>query len=136
MNRYFTMGDAAPAAPATPQYTEEPFKLVINQSLAQNAAFADQRAAIDGDGDFIVTDVFGSSTGAYSIKWRNNGMRDMSSAEVNNVNAIGTAQFPVPFGGVKYQSLGQISYSITNLYAGTNAIQIVLSGIRLRPASR
>ncbi len=114
------------------QTTPETFTLVLDQVLAQNAAFSDVRANIDGDGDFTVYSVYGSSTGAFSIKFRDAKMRDMSSAEKTNVNAVGTAQFPVPYGEVRYPSQGQISFSITNLYAGQNTIQICLEGIRHR----
>jgi hypothetical protein len=130
--RTYSLGDAAPAAAPPAAVQEETYRLVINQTLNEGDAFGDNRAAIDGDGDFVVTDVYGSSTGPYSIKWRNPGMKDLSSAEINNANAIGTAQFPVPYGGIQYRALGQISYSITNLYAGINTIQLVLSGVRLR----
>ena len=125
-------------APVTAAHaiTEEDYKLVVNLSLAENAAFPDLRAPVDADGDFIVTDVYGTSTGAYSIAFRNAGGRALSSAEISNANAIGTAQFPVPFGGVQYPAGGQIAYSITNAYAGTNAIQLVLRGIKLRKVGR
>jgi hypothetical protein len=133
MSRTYTLGDAPPAAPAAPAAApiERAYKLVVNQTLAQNAAFADLRAAIDSDGDFIITDVYGSSTGPFSIKFRDAGMKDLSSAEINSANAIGTAQFPVEYGAVRYRALGQLSYSITNLYAGSNVIQLVLSGFRV-----
>ena len=130
----FSMGEAA--VTPQPEFTEESFKLVINQTLAQNDSFPDLRQAVDSDGDFVVTDVYGSSTGAYSILFRNAGLRAMSSAEITNANAVGTAQFPVPFGGARYPAGGQISYSITNKYAGSNVVQIILSGIRLRKPGR
>lgn len=110
----------------------ETFKLVINQALANGAAFSDLRANIDGDGDFVALNIWGTSDGAYSIKFRNSQFKDMASAEASNANSIGTAQFPVPFGGIRYPKLGQISFSITNLYAGTNNVQIVIEGYRMR----
>lgn len=132
---YRTMGEA-PVTPPQPEYTEEPFKLVINQTLALNDSFNDLRQAVDPDGDLVITDVYGSSDGPYSILFRNAGLRAMSSAQVKNLNAVGTAQFPVPFGAVKYPAGGQISYAITNLHTGSNAVQLVLSGIRLRKPGR
>jgi hypothetical protein len=134
MSRTYTLGDTAASQPAAPAAApiERAYKLVINQTLAQSATFSDLRAQIDSDGDFIVTDVYGSSTGSFSIKFRDAGMKDLSSAEINSANAIGTAQFPVEYGAVRYRALGQLSYSITNLYAGQNVIQLVLSGFRVQ----
>lgn len=131
MNRLFhNLGDAS--QPATPQYTEEPFKVVINQTLNSGDSFGDLRQAIDKDGDFVATDVYGTSTGSYTIQWFNAGHRAMSSAQIQNTNAIGTAQFPVPFGGVQYPAGGQIAYAITNTSGAGNTIQIVISGIKQR----
>jgi hypothetical protein len=115
---------------------EEAYKLVINQTLQSGESFSDLRQSIDGDGDFVAVSVYGSSTGAYSVKFRDAGMKDLSSAEISNVNSIGTAQFPVPFGGIQYPSLGQISFAMTNLLAGANTIQIVIEGLRLRKSGR
>lgn len=122
------------AAAAAQAQIDEQYKLVINQTLTQGQSFPDLRATIDGDGDFVVLDVYGSSDGPFSIKFRNSGLKDMYSAEINSVNAIGTAQFPVPFGGVRYPANGQVSFSITNLHTDTNKVQIVLSGTKIRRA--
>lgn len=112
--------------------TREIYRLVINQTLSSGQSLSDNRIGLDGDGDFLALSVYGSSDGAYSIKFRNAAIKDLSSAEIQNANAVGTAQFPVPFGGVLYPALGQLSYSITNLLGGTNNIQIVIEGERIR----
>jgi hypothetical protein len=117
--------------PVTPQTetTDEAYKLVFNQILQNGDHFPDLRIPIPAEGDVLVTDIFGSSTGAFSIQFFDQAGRPMSSAEMNSVNAMGTAQLPVPFGGITYPRSGQIRVSITNLLAGVNTIQIVLSGM-------
>ena len=80
--------------------------------------------------------VYGVSTGPYTIQFRNAANRALSSAQISNANAVGTAQFPVPFGGVKYPAGGQISIAITNTYAGVNTIELILSGIKQRKVGR
>ncbi len=116
--------------------TEEPYKLVWNQTLQNGDSFNDLRQTIDWDGDFIVTDVYGTSTGAYSIQFFNGANRAMSSAQMSNANAVGTAQFPLPYGGVRYPAGGQIRIAITNQLAGVNTVQLVFSGIKLRKFGR
>jgi hypothetical protein len=117
--------------PVTPaqQTTDEAYKLVFNQVLQNGDSFTDLRIPIPTDGDITITDVYGTSTGAYAVQFFDAAMRPMSSAPYNNTNAIGTAQLPVPFGGLTYPRSGQLRISLTNQLAGANTIQIVLSGI-------
>ena len=117
-----------PVTPATVT-TDETYKLVFNQTLQNGDSFTDLRIPIPTDGDFTVTDLSGSSTGAYQIQFFDAAMRPLSSAPINNVNAIGTAQLPVPFGAITYPRSGQIRVSITNLLAGVNTVQVILSGM-------
>ena len=129
------MGEAAVAQqPVTAEFTEESYKQVIKLTLAQNDSFPDLRYPIDSDGDFTVTDVYGTSDGPYTIQFRNAANRALSSAQMSNANAIGTAQMPVPFGSVSYPASGQISVAITNKFAGDNNIEIILDGIKRRRA--
>lgn len=131
----FGLGEAAADQP-TPatgaQFIDEAHKIVQSITLAQNDNFPDMRANVDADGDFIVTDVYGTSTGPYAIQFRNAAGRNLSTAAMSNANAIGTAQFPVPFGGVPYPAAGQISFAIQNKHAGANTIELVLSGVKRR----
>lgn len=125
--RSYGMGEAPVIA--APETTDEAFKLVFNIVLQVGDAFPDLRVPIPTEGDVMVTDVYGSSTGAYNIQFFDAAQRPLSSAPIANVNAIGTAQLPVPFGGITYPRSGQVRVSITNTLAGVNTVQLVLGGI-------
>jgi hypothetical protein len=130
------LGEAqvTPAAPPA-EFTEETYKQVVKLTLQVNDHFEDLRFPVDADGDFTITDVYGTSDGPYSVLFRSPSNRAMSSAEISNVNAIGTAQMPVPFGSVTYPAGGQISLAVTNKHNAANAIEIVLDGIKRRRAA-
>jgi len=129
MRNFSGFGEAPVTAAATADTTDEQFKLVFNVVLQEDDAFPDLRIPIPTEGDVLVTDVYGTSTGAYSIQFFDSNERPMSSAQINNVNAIGTAQLPVPYGGITYPRSGQVRVAVTNLLAGVNTLQLILSGM-------
>jgi hypothetical protein len=123
-----------PVEPAT-LTTDETYKLVFNQVLQNGDIFTDLKIPIPTDGDITITDVYGTSTGAYAVQFFDTAGRPLSSAPLNNTNAVGTAQLPVPFGSLTYPRSGQMRISLTNQLAGVNTVQVILSGIiHRRPA--
>jgi hypothetical protein len=117
--------------PPVPSFYEETFQYVFQISLTSNQVVKEQRQTIDRDADFIWTAIWGTQTGAYSIQFRDAQGRIMSSGEVRNVNAVGTAQFPVPL--MKPRIIpggGFITMNLTELSGAGNTIELVFGGFK------
>lgn len=133
MNRsavYPGMGQADQAPPA-PSFYEEVFQYVFQVTLTASQAVKEQRQTIDRDADFIWTAVWGTQTGNYSVQFRDANGRIMSSGELRNANAIGTAQFPVPM--MKPRLIpggGFITMNLTELSVASNTIELVFGGYK------
>lgn len=124
------MGNADQAAPA-PRFFEEVFQYVFQTTLTGNQIVKEQRQTIDRDADFIWTSIWGTQTGNYSIQFRDANGRIMSSGELRNANAVGTAQFPVPL--MKPRVIpggGFITMNITELTGSSNTIELVFGGYK------
>jgi len=118
-------------APQAARFYEESFQYVFQISLTANQAVKEQRQTIDRDADFIWTALWGTQTGNYSVQFRDAKGGIMSSAELRNANAIGTAQFPVPL--MKPRLIpggGFITMNLTELTGSGNVIELVFAGFK------
>ncbi len=104
---------------------------MFDRTLLANQALTDLSLTIDGDSDFVLMAVKGSSTGAYNIRVRLPNARYMQSAQVQNANFVGTAQFPVPIvPAVVIGAAGRLGIDITDTSGVQNIIQLVFVGVR------
>jgi hypothetical protein len=126
------LGNVAPQAmPVEPRYYDEPSVYVFQRTLAANQSLTDLSQLFDGDSLFLWMGVYGSQTGAYSIRFRSPNGRYLSSALLRNVNAIGTAQFPVPiFPALPVPISGKIGIDITDLSGAANSVEICFAGVK------
>lgn len=114
-------------------FYEEPGEYVMDVSLTSGQEKTRQITQIDNDSDFIWLATVGSSTGVYKLKLQISGRsgRYMSSSYVNNVNYVGSANFPVPLLHEVYFSAGSsISGDFLDTSGGANTIQLLFKGIK------
>jgi len=111
-----------------PEAGLEPFDLVLTALQAKT----DLSQYFGRDHDFLVTGLAGTQTGSYKLQLILPDFRQLSTAQVNNSNLIGTAQFPVPiWPAIRVPAGGKIGINITDLSNAGNTIQIVFLGVRL-----
>jgi hypothetical protein len=91
-----------------------------------------QVKAVEKIGDFLLTAIYGSSTGLYelSIKHPNNG-RPFCTSYIRSDNFVGSAKFPLPIKPTVFPGGSTISVDFHDLSAAGNTIQLVLKGINL-----
>jgi hypothetical protein len=121
----------APAAAPAPAVHEEDGVYTLQRTLAQNDSFDDVRIDIDRDSDFELTHLAGSWAQDLTINIFSPGMRPIASSQVKIGNCFGTRQFPVPLlRSMVFRRGSQLRIAITNLYAGSNAIELLFCGIK------
>lgn len=129
------VGDVEPtqqmAPSAAPAPVEEEAWQTLDLSLLANASARDQGVNIDKDGDFLVTHLWGTSTGSYNLQVRLYSGRPLSSAPVSNTNMVGTVAFKTPIKPMLYPAGSRISIDFIDTSGADNDIQIVFGGIRL-----
>jgi hypothetical protein len=113
---------------------EESYDLVFSRSLTANQALIDQALYTDGDSEFLITSVVGTSTGAYSIRLKGPTGRYLQSAAVRNTNFVGSAIFPSAIlPALLLPANGRITLDVTDLSAAPNTIEILFRGIKRFP---
>jgi len=132
MNAMTFPGMGQPAeAPRQAGVYEEEFNYVLQVVLTGSQVVQNLQQQIDRDADFIWNSLWGTQTGIYSIQFRDANGRLMSSAQMRNANAVGTAQFPVPL--MKPRTIpggGFITMNITELSTAGNTIELVFGGYK------
>lgn len=129
MFQNFGLGDT-PTQPAV-QVIERPFDYAYQVTLSALQNLPDQSLAIQGDADFIIRAICGTSTGSYTIRLRDAFNRYMSSAQIKNTNLIGSRQWPTPlFPELGIPKSGKIGIDITDTSGGSNTIEIVFIGVK------
>jgi hypothetical protein len=126
-------GDTTQAAPAVQlgQYSEEAGIYAYQVTLTANQPLTNQSLIVDGNSDFIMLAIHGTSTGSYVIRVRNNNDRFICSAFLQNANFVGTAQFPVPLSKpFIVRATGRIAIDITDTSGASNTVELCFSGIR------
>ena len=111
--------------------SEEPGCYVFKRSLAGNDKAPNLRQPIDGDSDFVLTAIYGRSTGTFTLNITDRAGKPIYSAEADSRNVMGTAQFPVPIRpALWFPAGGQIGISVTETSGVANDLEIVFQGIK------
>lgn len=119
------------AQPAAGQPYEEPGDYVFRRTLQPNESIPDLSQFVDKDSDFVLVAIAGTSTGPFSVQFRNAGNRAISSSEELAQNCIGTGQFPVPLlKPLVYPAGGRIGIAMSDLSGALNVVEIVFRGIK------
>lgn len=128
------LGEAAvsPAAAAAPQFYEEPGALVLNVTLTANQEARGQGVFVDGDADFRIESITGSSTGAYQLKFKTPREKYFPDDYARASNLVGSAAFPFPMPApIIYPAGSKINVDLKDLSGAANTVQIVLLGFRI-----
>ena len=134
MRRYSDsrLGAVAITPPAQVEYFEEFTMLPFDVVLTAAQEKTNQGRLTEGDGDFVLTGLAGTQTGAYQIRIKTPSGRYFPIAYTNNQNIIGTAQFPVPVEpGITFKAGELISLDIKDTSGAGNTVQIVFIGKKL-----
>jgi len=126
-------GDTTQAQPVaqTGQYSEEAGIYPYQITLTAHQSLVDQSVIIDGNSDFVLFAIYGTSTGGYTVRVRNGNSRFICSAMLQSVNFVGTAQFPVPLSKpFIIPATGRIGIDITDTSNAANNIELCFAGIR------
>lgn len=117
------------AAEAGP--SEEVGYYVYQTTLTALQKSPDLSQFIDGDSDFMLVSIHGSSTSTFKINIRNSGSKPLYSSAAMAVNVVGTAQLPVRVRpGLYYPAAGKIGIYLEDTSNASNAIELVFTGIR------
>lgn len=128
-NMHYGLGEAP--AQSAPQVLERAFDYAYQVTLTANQNLPDQSLAIQGDADFIVRAICGTSTGTYTIRLRDAQNRYMSSAQIKNANLVGSRQWPTPmFPELVIPKSGKIGIDITDTSGSGNTIELVFIGVK------
>ena len=124
--------EAAQAIAAEKNYHIEPASYAYQVTLAGDQDLPDQSQLFEGDSWFYWTQIYGTCTGTYRIQFQLPSGRWMSSAKINNVNQIGTAQFPVFLDpAVKVRPSGRIGINIQDTSSASNEIEMIFGGYKV-----
>jgi hypothetical protein len=130
--RRLGLGDATAQQPAA-QYLESSM-LVLDVSLTALQNKANNSLLIDPTGDFELYGLAGSSTGTYQIRVKLPSGRYMPDSYGQNLNLVGSAQFPVPLTVPAYfLANSRIYVDLIDTSNANNAIELVFIGIRHLP---
>lgn len=114
------------------EYFSEPGMAVFDLVMLASTPYPDLSQFFGQDHDFLITGLCGTQTGVYTVQFILPNGRQLSTAQVNNANIIGTAQFPTPlWPAVRVPKGGRIGMNITETSGAGNTIQIVFNGLRL-----
>lgn len=126
------LGEAAITPPAQQAYYEEPAAIVLDITLSASQARNGVGVFVDGDGDFRLEAISGSSTGAYSLRFKTPREKNFPDSQARNSNLVGTAAFPFPLPApMTYPAGAKISFDLTDLSGASNTVQLVLIGYKL-----
>lgn len=122
---------AAPDAPQ-PQFVEEPGIYPFTFTLTGNQAVQDIPVVIDRDSDFLLTGIWGSSTGLYTLNFALPSGRKICSSQILNTNIIGTANQPTPIGPPPIYRAGSKgpAVDLTDITGAGNSVTIYFGGLR------
>jgi hypothetical protein len=111
--------------------SEEPGYYVANFVLAGGTAYPDLTQFIDGDSDFMLVSIHGTSTGTYNIQLKDRAGRPIHSGLADARNVVGTAQLPVRVRpALFFPAAGRIGISLTDTSGAPNTVQLIFSGIK------
>lgn len=136
------LGEAAAVPAAMPTDSEGPFFeetkiLVYTKTLAANDNLTDLALFVDKTYDFTFLAVAGKSTGGLNINFKDPGGREIYSSPCSKENALGTAQFPVPWShGMVYSAGGKIGLTLVDTSGAPNTVELVLIGVARYPTNR
>jgi hypothetical protein len=117
------------AAEAGP--SQEPGYYVYKRVLTANENSPDLTQFIDGDSEFQLVSIHGSSTGAYNINVKANNGKPIYSASADAKNVVGTAQLPVRVRpSLYFPPAGKIGISLQDTSGAPNTVELIFTGIR------
>ena len=127
------LADPTITAPDGSQWYPEPGFEPFDATLAADETKRDLAQFFGRDCHFLWTGLAGTSTGLYSVQFVLPSGRLLSTAPVQSVNMIGTAQFPVPiWPPSKVPAGGKVGINLlTDLTSAENTVQILFAGVRL-----
>lgn len=115
-----------------PTYVEEPAIYEFTTQLTSDESVTDVAVNIDRDSDFLLTGIWGSSTGEYTLNFRLPSGRQISNQQILNTDLIGTANQPTSIGPPPIYRAGSVGpqLDLTDISGATNNITILFGGIR------
>lgn len=132
-SRFHGLGDAAQQA--VPAIYAEAGVYNLDITLSANQEVTDAGVFLDGDSDFELLSISGSSTGAYNLRLRTPRGKNYPQTWCKHSNLIGSAAFPTPLETPWYfPATGKISVDLKDTSGTSNTIQILFRGRRLFPA--
>jgi len=115
-----------------PTYVEEPAIYEFTTQLSSDEAVTDVAVPIDRDSDFLLTGIWGSSSGEFTLNFRLPSGRQISNQQILNTDILGTANQPVSIGPPPIYRAGSVGpqLDLTDISGATNNITILFGGIR------
>ena len=115
-----------------PTYVEEPAIYPFFVTLTSDQHIADTAVNIDRDSDFLLTGIWGSSTGPYTLNFRLPSGRQVSTQEILDTDLLGTANQPTAIGPPPIYRAGSNGpqLSLTDVSGASNSIRLYFGGIR------
>ena len=125
-------GGGAGSPANQPTYVEEPAIYPFVLTLTSNEHVPNVAVNIDRDSDFLLTGIWGSSTGNYTLNFRLPSGREISTQEMLNTDFIGTANQPTAIGPPPIYRAGSNGpqLALTEASGAPNTVQIYFGGIR------
>jgi hypothetical protein len=125
------MGDVAPQQPPVSQVVERGFDYAYQITLSASQSLTDQVLSVNGDADFIVKAICGTSTGTYTIRLKDAHGYYLSSAQLKSANVVGTRVAPAPmFPELFIPRAGKLGIDITDTSGASNVVEIVFIGVK------
>jgi hypothetical protein len=115
-----------------PTFVEEPAIYEFTTSLGADDTITDVAVNIDRDSDFLLTGIWGSSTGEFTMNFRLPSGRQIANQAILNTDVLGTANQPTSIGPPPIYRAGSVGpqLTLTDLSGATNNITILFGGIR------
>lgn len=130
------MSSPAVVTPASsvsqPSYVEEPVIYPFVTTLTSDQHVSDVAVNIDRDTDFLLTGIWGSSAGNYTLNFRLPSGRQISTQEILDTDLLGTANQPTAIGPPPIYRAGSVGpqLTLTDVSGSSNAIRLYFGGIR------
>lgn len=104
----------------------------LDITLTANQEVTDAGVFLDGDSDFELLSISGSSTAAYNIRLRTPRGKSYPQTYCKHSNLVGSAAFPTPLETPwRFPSTGKISVDLRDTSGASNTIQLLFRGRRL-----
>lgn len=115
-------------------YTELSFDVVTDISIGLSVTANNQSISVEKDADFEWRAiVIAIATGAFEIKFYDSQGYPLSNVKMHSANFTTSGGSAVPYPltpAVIIPAGGAVTYDMTNLYAGTNSIELILRGVK------